>query len=309
MPNKLVAPLLLALLALTGCHYPQQCEEYDVGYNFEVVADSLVLQEERPMHLLIVPETTDSLVVYRGDPLVVAQREFISEDSLDSVWVKVARDQQTQGWIHESRLLPHVVPDDPISQAIHLFSSSHLLWAVALFLVVLVAWLVRRARRRRFRLVHVDDIPSPFPLLLCLTLSASAVLYASMQRFVPETWTYFYYHPTLNPFGLPAVLGLFLMSVWAMLILLLAALADIRRLLPPTEAVLYTLSLVAVLGLLYVVFSITTLYYIGYPLLLAYGTAAVWQYVRRHRARYLCGNCGHRMRDLGICPRCGTRNQ
>lgn len=309
MRNSLLLPLLLVSLVFTACHYPQQNEEYDIGYNFLLTADSLVLQEDMPMHMLIVPERTDSAVVYKGDPLVVAQREIIPEDSVDSVWVKVARDQMTQGWIHESRLLPSVVPDDPISQAIHLFSSSHLLWAVGLLLAMLMAWLLRRAWRRRFCLVHVDDIPSPYPLLLCLTLSASAVLYASMQRFVPETWTYFYYHPTLNPFGLPAVLGLFLVSVWAMVILLLAALDDIRRLLPPTEAVLYTLSLVAVLAVLYVVFSITTLYYIGYPLLLVYWAAAIWQYVRRHRARYLCGNCGHRMRDLGVCPRCGTPNR
>ena len=66
---------------------------YDIDYNFLLARDSLVLQEERPMHLLIIPEVPDSFVVYQGDPLVVAQIEIIPEDSIDSVWVKVARDQ------------------------------------------------------------------------------------------------------------------------------------------------------------------------------------------------------------------------
>ncbi|MDE5788422.1 MAG: zinc ribbon domain-containing protein, partial [Bacteroidaceae bacterium] len=75
------------------------------------------------MHLLIVPAQANSFIVYKNDPLVVAQIEIIPEDPMDSVWVKVARDQMTQGWIHESELLEAVVPDDPISQGIYIFSN------------------------------------------------------------------------------------------------------------------------------------------------------------------------------------------
>lgn len=301
--------MLVMLVMLTACHYPQQSEEYEVGYNFLLDADSLVLQEEMPMHLLIVPEQTDSFVIYRGDALVVAQIATIPEDSIDSVWVKVARDQMTQGWVHERQLLESVVPDDPISQAIHAFSDSHILIGVALCLVALAAWLIRRMRRERFHMVHVDDIASPYPMLLCLMLSASAVLYASMQLYVPETWTYFYYHPTLNPFGLPMVLSLFLVSLWMLVVLGVATLDEVRRQLNATEAVLYMLSLVAFLALLYVVFSISTLYYVGYPLLVFYAAAAVYQYLRRHRARYQCGHCGARLHDLGPCTKCGVVNE
>ena len=40
-------------------------------------------------------------------------------DSVDSVWVKVARDQETMGWVHEKELLEKVVPVDSVSQFIH----------------------------------------------------------------------------------------------------------------------------------------------------------------------------------------------
>jgi len=40
--------------------------------------------------------------------------------------------------------------------------------------------------------------------------------------------------------------------------------------LPLGEAILYLVGLAAVCAVIYVVFSITTLYYVGYPLLIAY---------------------------------------
>ncbi len=307
MRSSLFILLPLSLL-LASCHYPQQTKEYGEGYNFHVVADSIVLQEDKPMHLLIVPEDGDTVVAYRGDEVVVAEIAVISEDSIDSVWVKIARDQQTQGWIHESELLDSVVPDAPISKAIHVFSNSHLLATVSLSLFVVIVWLVRRMKRQRYHIVHIDDIASPYPMMLCLTLSASAVLYASIQKFVPETWAYFYYHPTLNPAGLPFVLALFLMLVWLILILLVACIAEIGRCLNFTEAVLYVLSLVAILAILYVVFTLTTPYYVGYFLFVFYVVVAVVRYIKRYRARYICGYCGTPMRDLGKCPMCGRYN-
>ncbi len=300
---------ILALsLTLTACYYPEQPKEYDVGYNFVVVADSIVMQEDMPMHLLIVPEGADTVVAYGGDQVVVAQIEVIPEDSLDSVWVKIARDQETQGWMHESELIENVVPDTPISQVIHFLSDSYVIATVALAVFVTIVWLVRRMRRRRYHIVHIDDIPSFYPLMLCIAMSASAVLYASIQKFVPETWAYFYFHPTLNPCGLPLILSALLVLVWLMVILFWASIDEIRRCLPFTEAVLYILSLFAVLAVLYLIFSLTTLYYIGYPLFVLYVVFAVRHYVRHHSARYICGNCGTRMHDLGECPKCGNKN-
>ncbi len=313
MQNKF---LLLACLLLMGCKpSPPVNQEaggqrhYDVDYNFQLTADSLVLQEERPMHLLIVPEVGNTFVVYKDDPLVVAQIEVIPEDSIDSVWVKVARDQLTQGWVHESRLLEAVVPNDPISQGIHLFSDGHVLAALALCLVALVAWLVRRMKSQRFHMVHVDDIASPYPMLLCLAFATDTVLYTTIQIFVPELWANFYYNPTLNPFGLPTMLSLFLGIAWLIVILFMASLEDIRRCLSGAEAILYRLSLTAILAGIYLFFSIATQYFLGYFLLMVYYALALWQYVCRHRPHYRCGHCGAPIHECGPCPKCGTLNE
>ena len=306
---------LCTLLLLASCT-PTPTEEakgekrtWGVDYNFVLASDSLVLQEERPMHLLIVPEQADTFVVYKDDPLVVAQIEVIPEDSIDSVWVKVARDQMTQGWVHESELLDAVVPDDPISQGIHLFSNSHVVATIALFIVALGAWLFRRMKKKRFHIVHIDDIASPYPMLLCLAFAAATVLYTTIQIFVPQLWAEFYFHPTLNPFGQPTMLALFLALAWLILLLTLASLDDIRRSLNATEAILYTLSLLAILAVIYLFFSLTTQYFLGYFLLMAYAALALWQFIRRHRPRYRCGQCGAPLHDQGTCPKCGTINQ
>ena len=299
------------LLCLVGCKPspPTEVKDgtryYDIDYNFVLASDSLVLQEERPLHLLIMPEGADSFVVYRDDPLVVAQIEVIPEDSIDSVWVKVARDQLTQGWVHESTLLQSVVPDDPISQGIHLFSNRHAIATVALLVVALSAWLFRRMRRRRFHLVHIDDIASPYPMLLCVSFAAATVLYTTIQMFVPDIWVEFYFNPTLNPFGQPTMLSLFLFLAWIIVILTLATLDEVRRSLPAGEAILYTLSLLAILAGIYLFFSLTTQYFLGYFLWMLYAVLSLWQYLRRHRPRYRCAHCGAPLHDLGNCPKCG----
>ena len=314
LPHFLASPLLhffAVLLLLAGCKPSASKPEggvrhYDVDYNFVLTTDSLVLQEDRPMHMLIAPETSDSMTVRRGDPLVVAQFEIIPEDSIDSVWVKVARDQMTQGWVHESMLLASVVPDDPISQGIDLFSDGHVVAALALCFIALAAWLIRRMRRQRFHLVHIDDIPSPYPMLLCLGFSAATVLYTSIQIFVPDLWAQFYFDPTLNPFGLPRMLSLFLGLAWLIVILFLASLDDIRRCLPPGEALLYTLALLAMLAVLYLLFSVATQYFLGYFLWMLYAVLAIAQYWRRHRAHFRCGQCNAPLHERGRCPKCGV---
>ena len=289
---------------------------YDVDYNFVVMTDSLVLQEDRPMHLLIVPEEADSFVVYRDDPLVVAQFEIIPEDSIDSVWVKVARDQVTQGWVHESTLLEAVVPDDPISQGIHLFSDRHVIAALALCFLALIGGVLRSGKSikksgkgKTLPFVHIHDIPSPYPTLLCLTWAAATVLYTSIQIFVPDLWAEFYFHPTLNPFGQPTMLALFLTLAWLIVVLAIATLDDIRRYLPAGEALLYGLSLLAFLAVLYLFFSLATQYFLGYFLLMLYAAVALVRYWRHLRPRFRCGQCGAPLHDLGQCPKCGTTNE
>ena len=127
--------------------------------------------------------------------------------------------------------------------------------------------------------------------------------------FGPETWRHFYYHPTLNPFALPPVLGLFITSVWAIVIVGVAVLFDLYRRLPLSDALLYLSGLAAVCAVDYVIFSVTTLWYVGYLLLIAYFVFAIRLYLRSSHGRYLCGNCGRELPAKGSCPYCGAMNE
>jgi hypothetical protein len=219
----------------------------------------------------------DSIKLHRNERLVVADIRTVPSDSIDSVWVKVARDQLTQGWVRESDLLKAVSPDDPISQFIDYFSNAHLLIFLAFCAVVGSAYGLRCLMKKGAKIVHFNDIPSFYPTLLCLLISSSAVLYSSIQLFGPESWRHFYYHPSLNPWALPLHLGLFVSSVWAIVIVAIATVDDIRHRLPLGEALLYLGGMTAVCAVDYVVFSVTTLYYIGYPLLIAYFVFAIYR--------------------------------
>ena len=221
---------------------------YTQGYNFVISRDSLqVLEQQSEMmpvpDILALEFTTgddtkpllslvDTLILKRHDRIVVADIRTVPADSIDSVWVKVARDQLTQGWIHESELLKAVSPDDPISQFIDFFSDSHLLIFLAFCVVVGGAYGLRHLMRKGAKIVHFNDIPSFYPTSLCLLISSSAVLYSSIQLFGPESWRHFYYHPSLNPWALPWHLGLFVSSVWAILIVAIATVDDVRHHLP-----------------------------------------------------------------------------
>ncbi len=255
---------------------------YTQNYNFVVTGDSLVIVAQQPDEMAV-PDVVsvelevaggeqqkDSITLRKYERIVVADIKTVPTDTIDSVWVKVARDQLTFGWVHENELLARVSPDDPISQFIDLFSDVHLLVFLAFCVVVGAAYGVRRLLKKGARIVHFNDIPSVYPTALCLLVASSAVLYSSIQLFGPESWRHFYYHPSLNPFALPLHLGLFVSSVWAIVIVAIATVDDVTSILPLPDALLYLAGLVAVCAVAYVVFSITTLYYLGYPLLVAY---------------------------------------
>ena len=306
---RLLLPMVLLLvsaMSLTSCYKQEMgftaTHHYNQNYNFVVKADSMVIYEN--------PDTAiyDSIIVYRGDQLVVAEIKTISNDTIDSVWVKLARDQMSQGWTRECDLLKGVAPDDPISQFIDLFSNNHLLLFLALVVIVTASYGLRKLYRRDAYIVHFHDISSVLPTMLAILVATSATVYATIQNFAPENWRHFYFHPTLNPFAVTPVIGLFVSLVWALIITGIAVVEDVMRRLPFGSAVLYLLGLAAICAVDYVVFSIFTLYYIGYVLLAAY----IWFAVSRLRlvlARYVCGNCGKRIPGLGKCPHCGAVNE
>ncbi len=331
---------ILAVLSFNSCYYQQYRTDawdvddsasdsldfvdqhhYSIGYNFVVQADSLPLCTEIPFRAQLLSVIPDSVTVHRYDDLVVAEIAIVPEDVTDSVWIKVARDQETQGWVKESLLLYSVSPDDPISIAIYKFSGNHLWGTFFLIGLVLVVFLMHLVSSRQIRSTssassasHLKSpflrtIFSPYPTLLRLTLSGSAVFYASLQLFAPQLWTEFYFHPTLNPFAVPPLLGAFLFSVWVMLIFFIATVDDCFRQLSVGRAVLYLLVTVTVLAVLYLFFSLSTLVYVGYPLFVLFCIYSVYHYIKRVRPRYRCGHCGAPLHEKGCCPYCGTNNE
>ena len=326
----LVVCVLMASMILSGCYQhgaknyqlPQafhmnerlidslsffSTHHYTNNYNFVVKADSLPLIRQLPEETLNGMQT-DTFSVKKGEHLVVADIRTIPSDSIDSVWIQVARDQHTFGWQRESVLLSKVVPDDPISQFISTFSDIHLLISLVIVVLIFTGYVTRKLMRKNAHLVHFRDIDSFYPTLLAIIVASAATFYASIQNFAPDVWRHFYFHPTLNPCSVPPLLSVFLSSVWAMLIVGIAAIDDTFHKLPAGEAVLYICGLIGVCAVDYIIFSILSLYYIGYLLLVAYVYFALYRYATKNRTLFVCGNCGHALRRKGRCPHCGAWN-
>ena len=281
---------------------------YHVGTNFVTKGKGLYLTRQQPEEI-VTGLPVDSFAVEKGKHLVVADVRILSADTVDSVWVQVATEDSHFGWVHEGQLLHKVDPDDPISQFISIFSNIHLLVFLVVISLIAIAYVVMKLRRGRVKLVHFNDINSFYPSLLALIVAASATFYASIQLFAPEQWRTFYFEPSLNPFSQPPLLRYFLLLVWAMPIVGLAAMDDVWRKLDSRAALFYLSSLLAVCAFNYILFSVSTLYYIGYPLLLTYIVYAVRRYWHHSCVRYYCGNCGCPLHHKGRCPHCGAMNE
>lgn len=280
---------------------------YSFNYNFVVKADSIVLLRQQPEEKLS-DLLTDSFVVDKDENVVVADIRIVPNDSIDSVWVQVATAEPSFGWVHETELLPNVVPDDPISQFISTFSDQHTFIFFIIITLIAFAYLCRVIARRNAHIVHFNDIDSFYPTLLTLVVSTGAVVYATIQLFYPEQWQHFYFHPTLNPFAQSGLLMIFLVLLWSMLIVGLAVIEDTYGHLSLGETVLYLCGLAGVCAADYIVFSISTLYYIGYLLFIAYVVFALRRYFTHRHPYYLCGHCGAKIMQKGRCPHCGAMN-
>ena len=87
---------------------------YTQNYNFVVTGDSLVVVAQQPNEMSVPDVVTleiesigeelkkDSITLHRHEHVVVADIKTVPTDTIDSVWVKVARDQLTFGWVHEN---------------------------------------------------------------------------------------------------------------------------------------------------------------------------------------------------------------
>ena len=77
---------------------------------------------------------------------------------------------------------------------------------------------------------------------------------------MPETWERYYYDPSLNPFDLPFVLGLFVLSVFFILLLGVALLDDLFHQTSFEVAFFYLLGLASYCIFLYIFFTYLWVY-------------------------------------------------
>ncbi|MCQ2244615.1 MAG: zinc ribbon domain-containing protein [Bacteroidaceae bacterium] len=262
---------LLALLLLSSCKHSERAQSryYGESYNFIVDVDSMQLLRFLPSEA---STFQDTVYVYENDRVAIA--DILTSDSLeitsDTSWVQLMRDATTFGWIEEMSMREQVVPADPISQGIKGFADNHLLVFLIFITAIVATYWLRKSYKMKVPIVHLNDIPSAYPAVLCMFMAVNATIYATIQLYYQESWQHFYYHPTLNPLAEHGIIAFFLLLVWVIIIMAVACVSEVFRLLKPLEATLYLLGLIAVCAIDYIIFSQLTLCYIGYPLLLAY---------------------------------------
>lgn len=309
------------LLVLVSCHYtpPVPADEWPD----ETSRDSLVCLYEHhytwntnlvlhadSVQLVALPLKESFNTLYQGDRVVVAEFAVHPQDPVDSIWVKLAHSQEVQGWVRECEMKRAFVPADSISQAIYLFSDTHVPYFIVICALFVAFWLIRMLRRKSFRKSGFGDIDYVYPLLLCLLMAFCATLYETMQVFVPDTWEHFYYNPTLSPFRVPLLLSLFLSGLWTFVVVLVATVDVLFRRLPLSTAVFYLLGLASACIFCYFFFILTTGIYVGYVFLALLAVLFV-RVLRRslHTSVYRCGNCGEALAQKGVCPYCGALNE
>lgn len=312
--------LLLSLVFFSSCYYKvPDLESEDLSKRTK---DSLTYLYERHYTWNANMELTDDSIdleclpikdtyirLYKGDKVVVAEFATHSEDSIDSIWVKLAHTQEEQGWIREKDLTNLFVPTDSISQAVHLFSDTHASYFIIIFALFVGVYLFQAFRRKQLQLVYFNDIDSIYPLFLCLLMAFSATIYESMQVFVPDTWEHFYFNPTLSPFKVPFILSIFLLSLWMFVVVSLAVLDALFRQLTPAAAIFYLLGLMSCCIFCYFFFILMTHIYIGYFFLALFIWIFAKKVLQSISLKYCCGHCGAKLKERGICPHCGAMNE
>jgi hypothetical protein len=275
---------------------------YTINHNFIVKSDSLTLTSR------ISALPNDTFVVRKGERIVVADIYENVNDSAKTVWIKMARDQHTMGWIRENDMLTHVVPDNIISYTLDILTNSRTLWMFSILAFGVGAFFFRRYRSSKLQILKFDEMDSFYPVLFLILTATLSCLYTSIQRFVPEYWQEYYFNPTLNPLQLPAALSLLVALVWTTIIIFIAVLDNIYNNFYIAPGITYLCELLGLGMLTYLFFSWTTIITIGYFLLPVFIVALLYIYFKYIRCKYTCGECGCRMHSPGRCIYCGTYN-
>lgn len=242
-------------------------------------------------------------------PVLVSSQSTDSASSLpaDTVWVKVATEHKTMGWITESTLLKYTVPNDSISELLRSLTNTRLLWMGGLLLLgILAVYYHRRYNKKNVRMVKLNEMDSLYPFLFIMLIATLACLYASIQNFAPEYWQEYYFHPTLNPFLLPPVMAILVILVWLIVIVFIALFMETYNHFTFARGMAYFLEIMGASMFVYLFISWTTRIYIGYLLFLI----LVWflwvLYNGYVKYKYQCPKCGEKVRSKGKCPKCGV---
>lgn len=299
-------PVFLALLFFVGCTGKQSRQHtqwiltqqqrdsiafsayhhYNVGYNFIVANDSLMLQPSPEGMDFNLDYLRDTTVLHSGDDFVVTEifRVPISDSvATDSIWLRIGTDGAPLGWVSEQKMLENSTPVDPISRFIHFFSGTHLYLFYAIVVILAIIIVHRLRHHRRIWMVHFHDVLSPYPTAFCLAMATAATLYATIQLFAPTMWEEFYFSPSLNPLGQPFLLSLFLVFVWLSMTLLLAVVFDLKDRLSFPNLISYLAGLLAWGGVIYIVLTVSIKIYIGYIIYIAYLLFATYRYLSHNR--------------------------
>lgn len=312
--------LWLLLLVTVSCQYavptlpeeagPRACDSVAYLYERHYTWNTNLVLHADSVRLAGLPLKESYHTLKRGDRVVVAEINVHANDTVDSIWVKLAHTQEIQGWLRECDMKQAFVPDDSISEAIYLFSHTHVPYFITVLSLFTVFWLVRVCRRRPWWWQGFREVDSVYPLLLCLLMAFTATLYETMQVYAPDLWEHFYYNPTLSPFHVPPLLGLFLASFWLFIVVFIATVDVLFRRLAPVSAAYYLLAIAASCICCYFFFILTTRIGIGYLFLGAFAVVFARCLCRSLRTtRYRCGRCGNLLAQKGVCPHCGTLNE
>lgn len=247
---------------------------YSENFNFKVKADSLILVP-REGDLI-----QDTCKVFCGELMAVAEIKSVPGDSIDSIWVKVAHDQMTMGWIPEHQLLQGAIPNDEISELLYAMTNSRVFWMSALILFGLCAYFFHQGESRQLYLLKFEEMDSIYPFLFLGLVAIMASVYATIQNYTPEYWQEYYYHPVLSPCGLPAIMALLVCLVWLVIIVFIAVLDEVYNHFYFIPGMAYIFELLGLAMFVYLVISWTTLLYIGYILLIAFLLFIGWTYLK-----------------------------
>ena len=274
---------------------------YSEGFNFTVSADSIVLVA---MEGELMPSGG---TIYDGDWIVVA--DIIVDTHSDSVWVEVARDTQTSGWLTERDLLRHAVPANPISSVWHTLWTHRGMLFPLLILSGILAMAVRSLRRWRFSLPLFSEFDSFYYPSFLSAVATTGWIYGWMQ--VNQSWDLheYYFHPSLNPFHFPAAVSALLISLWASFILFIALMDDVVHKLPFLRFLCFMVEAIGGGCLMFLLAHRCGHWGVAGGILLTLLCSSLlifhWHFLMH---RYLCGHCGKKLRSKGKCPYCGTEN-